>query len=146
MTTDLLAPSPAWTGSAGGMLVDAQPTTTQAPAINLPEGVEVTIKEGVHAGRAAKISGVLGNGARTRYVVVMQGGENTTVDADEVPAADVTPAQPAKKDRVVILSGDLHLYTGVLVGVDGSDGIVKMDTTEDIKIVELSSCAKLAAP
>ena len=42
-----------------------------------------------------------------------------------------------------ILKGDLAGSTGTLIGIDGSDGIVKMAANSDIKILDLERCAKL---
>jgi len=52
---------------------------------------------------------------------------------------------PQKQDNVKILNGDEAGQTGSLIGVDDSDGIVKMDITAEIKIYPLSHLAKLAS-
>lgn len=105
----------------------------------LPSEIEVKVLRGAHAGKSGKISQVRMGG--DAYAVVLFGAEN--VQVVELPRRDVEPAIPGKKDAIVIIHGDLANNTGTLIGVDGTDGIVKMDTTNDIKIVELRSCAKL---
>ncbi|KAM7255769.1 hypothetical protein ACFE04_011510 [Oxalis oulophora] len=50
---------------------------------------------------------------------------------------------PRKSDKIKILGGDLQGGTGKLIGVDGSDGIVKVDGTFDVKIIDLKLLAKL---
>ena len=57
---------------------------------------------------------------------------------------EIEVVRPAKKDRLVIIKGELRGHTGTLIGIDGTDGIVKMTTNSDIKILDLKSCAKLA--
>ena len=57
---------------------------------------------------------------------------------------DLVVVRPAKKDKLIILRGDLAGATGSLIGIDGGDGIVKMTTNSDIKILDLECCAKLA--
>jgi hypothetical protein len=50
---------------------------------------------------------------------------------------------PRKNDKIKIMAGVLRGATGKLIGVDGSDGIVKVDDTLDVKILELVHLAKL---
>ena len=49
----------------------------------------------------------------------------------------------AKKDKLIILRGDLAGSTGTLIGIDAADGIVKMAANSDLKILDLEFCAKL---
>ncbi|KAF6150734.1 hypothetical protein GIB67_020817 [Kingdonia uniflora] len=51
---------------------------------------------------------------------------------------------PRKSDRVKILSGEERGATGKLIGVDNTDGIVKIDDTLDVKILDMAILAKLA--
>lgn len=53
---------------------------------------------------------------------------------------------PRKNERIKIMGGALRGATGKLIGVDGTDGIVKVDDTFDVKILDLASLAKLAQP
>ncbi|XP_031488629.1 putative transcription elongation factor SPT5 homolog 1 [Nymphaea colorata] len=51
---------------------------------------------------------------------------------------------PKKNDRIKIMSGSQRGVTGKLIGIDGTDGIVKVDDTLDIKILDMVILAKLA--
>lgn len=51
---------------------------------------------------------------------------------------------PRKSDKIKILGGPQRGATGKLIGVDGSDGIVKVDDTLDVKILDMNILAKLA--
>lgn len=51
---------------------------------------------------------------------------------------------PRKSDKVKIMSGALRGSTGKLIGVDGSDGIVKQDATFEVRILEINILAKVA--
>eukprot|EP00112_Aurelia_sp_Birch-Aquarium-sp1_P010415 Seg2223.3 transcript_id=Seg2223.3/GoldUCD/mRNA.D3Y31 product="hypothetical protein" protein_id=Seg2223.3/GoldUCD/D3Y31 len=54
---------------------------------------------------------------------------------------DVVP--PCKKDRIKILGGDDKDGTGVLINIDGPDGIIKMDREDlGLKILQLHLLAK----
>nr|XP_023877084.1 putative transcription elongation factor SPT5 homolog 1 isoform X2 [Quercus suber] len=68
-------------------------------------------------------------------------GETITVLPNEM---DVVV--PRKNDKIKIMAGVLRGATGKLIGVDGSDGIVKVDDTLDVKILDLVLLAKLAQP
>ncbi|KAM0682762.1 transcription elongation factor spt5 [Mitosporidium daphniae] len=45
----------------------------------------------------------------------------------EVPPSQLRLQRPVKKDRVVVLAGDHLKTTGILVGIDGADAIVRVD-------------------
>ncbi|KAJ4845522.1 hypothetical protein Tsubulata_013044 [Turnera subulata] len=51
---------------------------------------------------------------------------------------------PRKSDKIKIMGGTYRGATGKLIGVDGTDGIVKLEDTLDVKILEMSMLAKLA--
>ena len=53
--------------------------------------------------------------------------------------------QPKKSDKIKIMSGGLRGSTGKLIGVDGSDGIVRLDDTLDVKILDMVILGKLSA-
>ncbi|KAL5975076.1 hypothetical protein ACLOJK_031752 [Asimina triloba] len=52
---------------------------------------------------------------------------------------------PKKSDKIKIMSGAQRGLTGKLIGIDGSDGIVKVDDTLDVKILDMIILAKLAS-
>ena len=58
--------------------------------------------------------------------------------------ADVELVRPVKKDKVVIVKGDQKNAIGTLIGIDGTDGIIKFHSNSDIKILDFNLCAKLA--
>lgn len=64
-----------------------------------------------------------------------------------VPGDYLSPVTPSKKDKVKIIRGEFRGNTGSLIGLDGHDGIVKMDNIEnvDIKILGIHFLAKLAS-
>ncbi|KAK7410664.1 hypothetical protein VNO78_01632 [Psophocarpus tetragonolobus] len=66
-------------------------------------------------------------------------GETITAVPNEMEAV-----VPRKSDKIKIMGGALRGATGKLIGVDGTDGIVKIDITLDVKILDLAILAKLA--
>lgn len=52
--------------------------------------------------------------------------------------------QPKKSDKIRIMSGALRGSTGKLIGVDGSDGIVRLDDSLDVKILDMVILGKLS--
>lgn len=73
----------------------------------------------------------LGSSGDEEVVTVLQG--------------ELEPVRPKKSDKIKITSGGHRGLTGKLIGIDGNDGIVKLNDTLDVKILEMSSLAKLAA-
>jgi len=102
------------------------------------EQVEVEITSGTYASR----TGVVKGNANPSDAAV-----RVDVDGEEVQIEVIYIQRkvPGKKDRIKVVSGALAGETGVLIGIDGDDGIVKMDTNSDIKILELALLATLAA-
>ncbi|KAI0497133.1 hypothetical protein KFK09_023461 [Dendrobium nobile] len=70
----------------------------------------------------------------------------TTGDGDVITAhpADMEAVRPRKSDKIKIMNGALRGITGKLIGIDGADGIVKMDDTYEVKILDMNILAKLA--
>lgn len=66
-------------------------------------------------------------------------GETVTVFPNEVDAV-----VPRKSDKIKIMGGIHRGVTGKLIGVDGTDGIVKLDDTFDVKILDMTILAKQA--
>lgn len=50
---------------------------------------------------------------------------------------------PRKADKIKIMGGEYRGCTGKLIGIDGTDGIVKVDDTFDVKILDMAILAKL---
>lgn len=66
-------------------------------------------------------------------------GEAVTVFPNEVDAV-----VPRKSDKIKIMGGIHQGVTGKLIGVDGTDGIVRLDDTLDVKILDMAILAKQA--
>ncbi|KAL1831157.1 hypothetical protein ACET3Z_000808 [Daucus carota] len=66
-------------------------------------------------------------------------GEAVTVFPDEVEVV-----VPRKSDKIKIMGGIHQGATGKLIGVDGTDGIVKLDDNLEVKILDMANLAKQA--
>ncbi|KAG1327069.1 Transcription elongation factor SPT5 [Cocos nucifera] len=60
------------------------------------------------------------------------------------PPSELEVVRPRKSDKIKIMNGSLRGVTGKLIGIDGSDGIVKLDDTYEVKILDMVILAKLA--
>ncbi|XP_044475671.1 putative transcription elongation factor SPT5 homolog 1 isoform X2 [Mangifera indica] len=76
-------------------------------------------------------------------VVLGSSGNGDTISA--LPT-EIEIVVPRKNDKIKIMGGALRGATGKLIGVDGTDGIVKVDDTLDVKILDMVILAKLALP
>ena len=76
-------------------------------------------------------------------VALGSSGNGETISALSNEVETVVPRQ---SDKIKIIGGALRGSTGKLIGVDGADGIVKVDDTLDVKILDLVILAKLAQP
>ena len=110
----------------------ATPMQSVAAEPPLPENIQVKLGDG----RKGMISEVRSG---PTYMVALSDGGTVSASRDEIEVV-----RPAKKDKLIILKGDLAGSTGTLIGIDGADGIVKMVSNSDIKILDLDFCAKLA--
>uniref|UniRef100_A0A0C9RJB2 Transcription elongation factor SPT5 n=1 Tax=Wollemia nobilis TaxID=56998 RepID=A0A0C9RJB2_9CONI len=66
-------------------------------------------------------------------------------DTVSVPVSEIEIVVPKKSDKIKIINGENRGGTGKLIGIDGADGIVKLDDTLDIKILDMSNLAKLVS-
>ncbi|KAJ0988228.1 hypothetical protein J5N97_006584 [Dioscorea zingiberensis] len=57
---------------------------------------------------------------------------------------ELEKVRPKKSDKIKIMNGSSRGCTGKLIGVDGSDGIVKLDENFEVKIMDMDILAKLA--
>lgn len=73
-------------------------------------------------------------------------GSNGNGETISALSNEVEAVVPRKSDKIKIMGGTLRGSTGKLIGVDGTDGIVKVDDTLDVKILDLVILAKLAQP
>ncbi|KAG8077065.1 hypothetical protein GUJ93_ZPchr0006g44135 [Zizania palustris] len=72
-------------------------------------------------------------------------GSSGNGDIVTVLPNDVEVVRPKKSDKVKIMNGNFRGYNGKLIGIDGSDGIVKLDDTYEVKILDMVILAKLAS-
>ena len=62
---------------------------------------------------------------------------------ETAPEATLRLAKPQKKDRVRVVAGDERGKSAELIGVDGADGVLKMDETKDISIHGIENLARV---
>ncbi|CAI9263038.1 unnamed protein product [Lactuca saligna] len=70
---------------------------------------------------------------------VVVGGDVITANPNEIEVV-----VPRKSGKIKIMGGPQHEATWKLIGVDGTDGIVKVDDNLDVKILDMVVLAKLA--
>lgn len=89
------------------------------------------------------------DGVSGRVIEVTPGGVVTLAangsSIPNVPAMELKPVTPAKNDTLMIIAGESKGQVGTLLGVDGTDGIVKMGS-HDINIIEMSSLCRYVDP
>jgi transcription elongation factor SPT5 len=100
--------------------------------------VSASYKSGMYQGAVGIIQEVLGD--QSRITLPDRGDESLTLPNDVLE-----PVAPGKRDRLRVVGGGFSGESGVLIGVYGNDGIVKMDVNLEIKILPMTSLAKLAA-
>ncbi|CAN6233267.1 unnamed protein product [Urochloa humidicola] len=60
-------------------------------------------------------------------------------------ANEVEVVRPKKNEKLKVMNGIMRGVTGKLIGVDGSDGIVRVEGSLDVKIVDMVILGKVAA-
>ena len=128
-------------GGADSSFAAAPPAAAAAAAASgksdtqlLLEHVVVSVVGGDAAGGRGTIVEISPDDS---YQVQLEGGAKRT----RVTRAQLEVVRPAKKDKVLIVRGEHKGTRGVLIGIDGQDGIVKMQNS-DIKILDLDLVAK----
>ncbi len=53
------------------------------------------------------------------------------------------PVQPERNDKVKVIAGEDRESTGVLLSIDSSEGVVKLDQSGDVKMLQLKYLAKM---
>eukprot|EP00965_Chrysotila_dentata_P172503 5692390-Pleurochrysis_carterae.AAC.1 len=101
----------------------------------LPERIEVTLKTADHDGMRGSIVEAGDDGT---YEVLL----NDKVERVRVVQDELELVRPAKKEKVVIVRGESRGTLGTLIGIDGQDGIVKMQN-QDIRILSLQDVGRL---
>lgn len=107
-------------------------------------------------GQVARVLGLAGSDGRT---LRLQHGGLDPVSGSWAPAADqpdetldpstLSLVMPSKKDRVKVL-GETDTLTGpgavgTLIGMDGTDGIVKVDNSTDLCIIDMRLLGKMVS-
>ncbi|PAN08467.1 hypothetical protein PAHAL_1G415200 [Panicum hallii] len=71
----------------------------------------------------------------------------TQGNGDELIATanELEVIRPKKNEKLKIMNGSMRGVTGKLIGVDGSDGIVRVEGSLDVKIVDMVILGKVAA-
>ncbi|KAJ0262063.1 putative transcription elongation factor SPT5 2 [Hirschfeldia incana] len=104
----------------------------------LMPGILVNVHKAGGGSNAGVIRDVLPDGSCV--VALGDRGEGETVVAIQ---SEVRLICPRKNERVKIVGGKHRGSLAKLIGLDGSDGIVKLDDTLDVKILNLDVLAKL---
>nr|CAB3447986.1 unnamed protein product [Digitaria exilis] len=68
-------------------------------------------------------------------------------DGDELIATanELEVVRPRRNEKLKIMNGAMRGFTGKLIGVDGSDGIVRVEGASDVKIVDMAILGKMVA-
>uniref|UniRef100_A0A7N0TND9 Transcription elongation factor SPT5 n=1 Tax=Kalanchoe fedtschenkoi TaxID=63787 RepID=A0A7N0TND9_KALFE len=126
------------TPGTGGLDV-MSPIGGESEGLGFMPDILVTVRK-LGEGKVGVIQEVLSDGS-CRVSMGTSGRGDTVVT---VLPQDMDIVPPKKSDRIKIMGGVLRGFTGKLIGVDGTDGIVKVDSTLDVKILDLVMLAKLA--
>ena len=134
-------------GGAGGSAGAADPDFGYSgpfvsdAVVTLPDGRQGVLRrrEGAEASVAIGTTKTLANG--DRRLESLETGPGSVVTT---PLATLALAKPQKKDRVRVVAGDDNRGAAAeLIGVDGSDGVVKLDATKDISIHDIGALARI---
>uniref|UniRef100_A0A8B9P4T6 Transcription elongation factor SPT5 n=1 Tax=Apteryx owenii TaxID=8824 RepID=A0A8B9P4T6_APTOW len=63
-----------------------------------------------------------------------------------ISSEHLEPVTPTKSNKVKVILGEDREATGILLSIDGEDGIVRMDLEEQLKILNLRFLGKLLEP
>ncbi|KAD1397643.1 hypothetical protein E3N88_42881 [Mikania micrantha] len=102
-------------------------------------GILVNVRRSGEDASLGVIREVLLDGACRVALGASGNGEIITASPNEIEVV-----VPRKSDKIKIMGGAQRGVTGKLIGVDGTDGIVKVDDTLDVKILDMVILAKLA--
>ncbi|XP_050214737.1 putative transcription elongation factor SPT5 homolog 1 [Mercurialis annua] len=101
----------------------------------------VNVRKSSNDSAIGVIREVFGDGSFKIVLGANGNGETITAFSSEIEAV-----VPRKTDKIKIMGGGYRGATGKLIGIDGTDGIVKVDDTLDVKILDMVILAKLAQP
>ncbi|XP_057297763.1 transcription elongation factor SPT5-like [Hydractinia symbiolongicarpus] len=130
--------SPAYTPQTPMTQFDEEPDHAQC----LTTDIEVKIVNNYHEQRYANKPGVIRAVDEDTVMVVMYDGKENL----NLPTSAVEIVQPVKKDRIKFIFGDDKDEIGVLINIDGPDGIIKMEPGDQLKILQLHYLAKYVPP
>jgi transcription elongation factor SPT5 len=63
--------------------------------------------------------------------------------AEHLSEGELALARPQKKDRVVVVTGEERGAAAELIGVDGAEGVLRMDATKDVSIHDMATLARV---
>lgn len=100
--------------------------------------IVVRIHEAFAGGQYKGSSGVVREVGDTCMVHLQPSGQ-----AVSIPSDYLDPVPPSKRDFIKVVGGEFHNNTGQLIGIDGMNGIVKLDAEEQrIEIIKMQNLAK----
>ncbi|KAK9768889.1 transcription elongation factor spt5 [Basidiobolus ranarum] len=110
--------------------------------------IHVRIVSNRHTGQKYQAGNFDQQSARIRYV--NRGGESCDIvlegsnDKLSLPVDYIEPVKPNKRDKIKVMGGEFKGQVGTLIGIDGQDGIVKLEGGKDFKILNMNGLAKYA--
>lgn len=132
-----LPSTPMTPGGSGGLDMMMSPAENERPG--LVSDILVNVRRSGEDSAVGVIKEVIPNGSCK--VALGSSGEGETVNA--VSGEMVEVVAPRKADKIKITGGVLRGSTGKLIGIDGTDGIVKVDETFEVRILDMAILAKL---
>ncbi|ORY05248.1 transcription elongation factor Spt5 [Basidiobolus meristosporus CBS 931.73] len=111
--------------------------------------IQVRVVSNRHTGQKYQAGGYDQQSARIRYV--NRGGESCEIVLDgsndklSLPVDYIEPVKPNKNDKIKVMGGEFKGQVGTLIGIDGQDGIVKLEGGRDFKILNINGLAKFAS-
>jgi len=101
--------------------------------------IEVLIKDTHDDGGLIGQVGVV-RGVTPGMCSVFLPDEDRTVN---IPAEHLSPVQPVRGDRVKVIMGEDRDLTGMLLSIDSQEGVVKLDQSGDVKMLQLKYLSKM---
>jgi len=102
----------------------------------LPENIEVAVTTEGHDNAKGRVVEAHNDGT---YTVML----HDSVERVTVAESELSLVRPNKKDKIVIVRGENRGTLGTLIGIDGQDGIVKITSNSDIRILSLQDVCRL---
>ena len=133
--------SPAYQPQTPMSQFEDEPEFNQQLTTDIEVKISNDFEDAKFAGKTAVLR-ILGNDDTANVTVY------DTKESVSVPTSAIEVVTPAKKDRIKFISGDDKDDTGMLINIDGPDGIIKMDQQpeQSLKILQLHYLAKYVPP